>query len=122
MTPRLMMPRIQLEWVEKLAFAGMFIAEGVALFLALTHRTESTVVASGCLTALVVVNVAAGIRRRPAGQRLGASRPERVERLASTSVWVILSVGLYLQSTGTLWTLVPSGCVVALSVVTLAAN
>jgi hypothetical protein len=115
------MPGTRLERVEKLAGAGMWIANGVALFLALTYRTEWTAVASGCLVALTVVNAAAGIRRRPAGQRLGATRLERVEKLAVTGVWVISGVALYLASTGTDWTFVPSGFVLALSAVTAAA-
>ena len=117
-----MMPRTRLEWVEKLAGAGMYIAEGVALFLALTHRTESTAVAAGCLMALAVVNAAAGIQRRPAGQRLGASRLERVERLAGFGVWVPSGVAFYLASTRTDWTFVPSGCLMALAVVAVTAH
>jgi hypothetical protein len=72
--------------------------------------------------AVAVVNAAAGIQRRPAGQRLGASRLERVEKLAGIGVWVISSVVLYLASTGTDWTYVPGGCVMALSVVVVAAS
>jgi hypothetical protein len=117
-----MVPRTRLEWVEKLAGVGMYTAEGVALFLAVTYRAESTAVASGCLMALAVVNAAAGIQRRPAGQRLGASRLERVERLAGFSVWAPSGVALYLASTRTYWTFVPFGCIMALSVVAVAAN
>jgi hypothetical protein len=119
---RLIMRRTRLEWVEKLAGAGMFIASGVALFLAITYRTESAAVASGSLMALAVVNTAAGIQRRPAGQRLGASRPERVERLAGIGVWVPTGVALYLASTRTYWTFVPFGFIMALSVVAVAAH
>jgi len=118
---RLVMPRTRPESVERLAGVGMFIAEGVALFLAWTHRTESTAVASGCLMALTVVNAAAGIQRRPAGQRLGASRLERVEKLASIGVWVISGVVVYLASTGTDWTYVPGGFGMALTVVNVTA-
>jgi hypothetical protein len=122
MKVRLVLPRTRLERVEKLAAAGMYIANGVAVFLAVTHRTEWTVAASGCLMALTVVNAAAGIRRRPAGQRLGASRPERVEKLAGFGVWATVSVALSLSSTGTNWTFLPSGFVIALSAVTVAAT
>lgn len=66
---RTMMPRTRLEWVEKLAGVGMWIAIGVSSFLAST-RPEWMWAAAGCIMALAVVSAAAGIPRRLAGRRL----------------------------------------------------
>jgi hypothetical protein len=66
---RTMMPRTRLEWVEKLAGAGMWIAIGASVCLA-PIRPEWTLVASGCVMVLAAVNAAAGIPRRLAGRRL----------------------------------------------------
>ena len=63
---RTMMPRTRLEWVEKLAGAGMWIAIGASVYLAST-RPERMWVLSGCIVALAVVSAAAGIPRRRAG-------------------------------------------------------
>jgi hypothetical protein len=72
--------------------------------------------------AVAVVNAAAGIQRRPSGQRLGASRLEWVEKLARAGMWIANGVGFYLASTGTDWTWAPAGCGAALAVVTAATN
>jgi len=66
---RTMMPRTRLEWVEKLAGAGMWIAIGSSVFLAST-RPEWMWGLSGCIMALAVVSAVAGIPRRRAGRRL----------------------------------------------------
>ena len=66
---RTMMPRTRLEWVEKLAGAGMWIAIGASVFLA-SSRPEWRWVLSGCILALAVVSAAAGIPRRLAGRPL----------------------------------------------------
>jgi hypothetical protein len=66
---RTMMPRTRLEWVEKLAGAGMWIAIGASVYLA-PIRPEWTFVASGCVMVLAVVSAVAGIPRRLAGRRL----------------------------------------------------
>lgn len=66
---RTMMPRTRLEWVEKLAGAGMWIAIGASVYLAST-RPEWRWVLSGCIMALAVVSAVAGIPRRLAGRRL----------------------------------------------------
>jgi hypothetical protein len=69
MTLRTMMPRTRLEWVEKLAGAGMWIAIGASVFLA-SGRPERMWVLSGCIVALAVVSAVAGIPRRRAGRPL----------------------------------------------------
>jgi hypothetical protein len=66
---RTMMPRTRLEWVEKLAGAGMWIAIGASAYLAST-RPERMWVLAGVIMALAVVSAAAGIPRRLAGRRL----------------------------------------------------
>jgi hypothetical protein len=66
---RTMMPRTRLEWVEKLAGAGMWIAIGASVYLA-SARPERLWVLSGVIMALAVVSAAAGIPRRLAGRRL----------------------------------------------------
>ena len=69
MTLRTMMPRTRLEWVEKLAGAGMWIAIGASVYLA-SSRPEWRWVLSGCILTLAVVSAAAGIPRRLAGRQL----------------------------------------------------
>jgi hypothetical protein len=68
---RTMMPRTRLEWVEKLAGAGMWIAIGASFYVEST-RPEWTWVAASCICimTLAVVSAAAGIPRRRAGRRL----------------------------------------------------
>jgi hypothetical protein len=66
---RTMMPRTRLEWVEKLAGAGMWIAIGASSYLVST-RPEWKWAAAGCIMTLAVVSAAAGIPRRLAGRRL----------------------------------------------------
>jgi hypothetical protein len=66
---RTMMPRTRLEWVEKLAGAGMWIAIGASSFVVST-RPEWKWAAAGCIMTLAVVNAAAGIPRRLAGRQL----------------------------------------------------
>jgi hypothetical protein len=66
---RTMMPRTRLEWVEKLAGAGMWIAIGASVYLA-SARPEWRWVLSGCILTLAVVSAAAGIPRRLAGRPL----------------------------------------------------
>jgi hypothetical protein len=66
---RTMMPRTRLEWVEKLAGAGMWIAIGASVYLAST-RPERMWVLAGCIMVLAVVSAVAGIPRRRAGRRL----------------------------------------------------
>jgi len=66
---RAMMPRTRLEWVEKLAGAGMWIAIGASVFLA-SARPGRMWVLAGVILALAVVSAAAGIPRRRAGRRL----------------------------------------------------
>jgi len=66
---RTMMPRTRLEWVEKLAGAGMWIAIGASSYLVST-RPEWAWVLSGCILALAVISAVAGIPRRRAGRRL----------------------------------------------------
>ena len=63
---RTMMPRTRLEWVEKLAGAGMWIAIGASVYLA-SARPDWMWVLSGCILALAVVSAVAGIPRRRAG-------------------------------------------------------
>ena len=69
MTLRTMMPRTRLEWVEKLAGAGMWIAIGASVYLASTRPGRMWVLA-GCIMVLAVVSAVAGIPRRLAGRRL----------------------------------------------------
>ena len=66
---RTMMPRTRLEWVERLAGAGMWITIGASVYLAST-RPERMWVLSGCIMALAVISAVAGIPRRRAGRRL----------------------------------------------------
>jgi hypothetical protein len=66
---RTMMPRTRLEWVERLASAGMWIAIGASVFLT-SARLEWTFVLAGCVVALAVVSAVAGIPRRRAGRPL----------------------------------------------------
>ena len=66
---RMMLPRTRLEWVEKLAGAGMWIAIGASGYLA-SARPGWEWAAAGCIMTLAVVSAAAGIPRRLAGQRL----------------------------------------------------
>lgn len=66
---RTMMPRTRLQWVEKLAGAGMWIAIGASVYLA-SARPEWRWVLSGCIMALAVLSAVAGIPRRLAGRRL----------------------------------------------------
>ncbi|HEY7278065.1 MAG TPA: hypothetical protein VH594_19000 [Trebonia sp.] len=66
---RTMMPRTRLEWVEKLAGAGMWIAIGASSYVAST-RPEWKWAAAGCVMALAVVSAVAGIPRRLAGRRV----------------------------------------------------
>ena len=66
---RTMMPRTRLEWVEKLAGAGMWIAIGASVYLA-SARPDWIWVLSGCILALALVSAVAGIPRRRAGRRL----------------------------------------------------
>jgi hypothetical protein len=66
---RTMIPRTRLEWVERLAGAGMWIAIGASVYLAST-RPEWMWVLSGCIIALAVVSAVAGIPRRRVGRRL----------------------------------------------------
>jgi hypothetical protein len=68
-----MMPRTRLEWVEKLAGAGMWIAIGASVFLA-SSRPEWRWVLSGCILALAVVSATAGIPRRLAGRRMAVRK------------------------------------------------
>jgi hypothetical protein len=63
------LPRTRLEWVERLAGAGMWIAIGVSVCL-LAARLEWTWVSSACIVALALVSAVAGIPRRRAGRRL----------------------------------------------------
>ena len=69
MTLRTLMPRTRLEWVEKLAGAGMWIAIGAFSYVVST-RPEWKWAAVGCIMTLAVVSAAAGIPRRLAGRRL----------------------------------------------------
>jgi hypothetical protein len=69
MTLRTMMPRTRLEWVEKLAGVGMWIAIGASSYVVST-RPEWTWAAAGCIMALAVVSAVAGIPRRLAGRRV----------------------------------------------------
>jgi hypothetical protein len=64
---RTMMPRTRLEWVKKLAGAGMWIAIGASSYVAST-RPEWKWAAAGCIMALAVVSAVAGI---PAGWPAG---------------------------------------------------
>jgi hypothetical protein len=64
-----MMPRTRLEWVEKLAGAGMWIAIGASPWL-VSIRPEAKWLLAGCIMALAVVSAVAGIPRRRAGRRL----------------------------------------------------
>src|SRR5438270_11906991 len=66
---RTMMPRTRLEWVERLAGAGMWIAIGASVYLASTRPGRMWVLA-GCIMVLAVVSAVAGIPRRLAGRRL----------------------------------------------------
>lgn len=66
---RTMMPRTRLEWVEKLAGAGMWIAIGAFTYVVST-RPEWKWAAAGCIMTLAVVSAAAGIPRRLAGRRM----------------------------------------------------
>jgi hypothetical protein len=66
---RTMLPRTRLQWVEKLAGAGMWIAIGASVYLASTGPDRPWVL-SGCAMALAVVSAAAGIPRRRDGRRL----------------------------------------------------
>jgi hypothetical protein len=66
---RTMMPRTRLEWVERLAGAGMWIAIGASVFLT-SAPLEWTFALAGCVVALAVVSAAAGIPRRRAGRKL----------------------------------------------------
>lgn len=65
----MMMPGTRLEWVEKLADVGMWIAIGTSIYLA-SARTELPWVSSGCVMGLAVVSAVAGIPRRRAGRQL----------------------------------------------------
>jgi hypothetical protein len=68
---RTMMPRTRLEWVEKLAGAGMWIAIGASCYVESTRPEWTRVAAScSCIMTLAVVSAAAGISRRRAGRRL----------------------------------------------------
>ena len=69
MTLRAMMPRTRLEWVEKLAGAGMWMAIGASSYV-VSVRPEWKWAAAGCIMALAVVSAVAGIPRRLAGRRL----------------------------------------------------
>jgi hypothetical protein len=66
---RTMMPRTRLEWVEKLAGAGMWIAIGASSYVVST-RPEWKWAAAGCIMTLAVVSAVAGIPRRLAGRRV----------------------------------------------------
>jgi hypothetical protein len=66
---RALMPRTRLEWVEKLAGAGMWITIGASAFV-VSSRPEWAWPVSACIIALAVVSAAAGIPRRRAGRRL----------------------------------------------------
>jgi Ser/Thr protein kinase RdoA (MazF antagonist) len=66
---RTMMPRTRLEWVERLAGAGMWIAIGASVYLE-SIRPEWMWVLAGCIMTLAVVSAVAGIPRRLAGRRL----------------------------------------------------
>jgi hypothetical protein len=66
---RTMMPRTRLEWVEKLAGAGMWIAIGASFYVEST-RPEWTWVAASCIC---IMTLAAG--RRSAALRGGKVRP-----------------------------------------------
>jgi hypothetical protein len=70
---RTMMPRTRLEWVEKLAGAGMWIAIGASSYLVST-RPEWKWAAAGCIMTLAVVSAVAGIPRRLAGRRLALQK------------------------------------------------
>jgi hypothetical protein len=63
------LPRTRLEWVEKLAGAGMWIAIGVSVYGASAWPQWRWALA-GCVMALAVVSAAAGIPRRLGGRRL----------------------------------------------------
>ena len=80
---RAMMPRTRLEWVEKLAGAGMWIAIGASVVAAST-RPELRWVLAGCVMAFAVVSAVAGIPRRRAGRplvlRKAGPRDEAVHR------------------------------------------
>ena len=65
----MMTPSTRLEWVERLAGAGMWVAIGISIYLAST-RPEPPWVSSGCVMVLAVVSAVAGIPRRRAGRRL----------------------------------------------------
>jgi hypothetical protein len=69
MMPRTMMPRTRLEWVEKLAGAGMWIAIGASYYVEST-RPEWTWAEASCIMTLAVVSAAAGIPRRRGGRPL----------------------------------------------------
>jgi len=79
-------PRTRLEWVERLAGAGMWIAIGASVFVASTG-SRWTWVLSGCILALAAVSAAAGIPRRRAGRRLVLrKRDEGVHRPRALAV------------------------------------
>jgi hypothetical protein len=65
----MMMPCTRLEWVERLASAGMWIAIGISIYLA-SIRSERPWVSSCCVMVLAVVSAVAGVPRRRAGRRL----------------------------------------------------
>jgi hypothetical protein len=68
---RTMMPRTRLEWVEKLAGAGMWIAIGASSYVDSTRPEWTwTWAAVGCIMTLAVVSAVAGIPRRLAGRRM----------------------------------------------------
>jgi hypothetical protein len=73
---RTMMPHTRLEWVEKLAGAGMWIAIGASFYVVSTWP-EWRWVAAGCIMVLAVVSAVAGIPRRLAGRRMVAGRGSR---------------------------------------------
>ena len=80
-----MMPRTRLEWVEKLAGAGMWIAIGVSA-VAASVRPEWKWALAGCVMTFAVVSAAAGIPRRRAGRPLvlrKGGRPGRTLSLVS---------------------------------------
>jgi hypothetical protein len=66
---RAIMPRTRLEWVEKLAGVGLWIAIGASSYVASTWP-EWKWAAAGCVMALAVVSAAAGAPRRLAGRRV----------------------------------------------------
>ena len=69
LTRRALIPRTPLEWVEKLAGAGMYIAVSVSVVLSSASATaEWSWAAVGM--ALALVSAAAGISRRLAGRRI----------------------------------------------------